>query len=151
MGLDWGFYLKNKKTKDEVRLMDFCGWNSRTLLRAVLDRTSGKDGETVIGYDNEVYDNDCYFIVDEKSLMSWLSIVERIDKIFAKVSSRKIEEESFDDKVLDKYADLCYDLDIELDTYNIFALMRLSTFSKILKQGSLFDNSDWYLCVYQSY
>jgi hypothetical protein len=152
MGLEWGLYLRNKKTNERLDLISFCGWNSKTVLSQFQWMSTGKDGEFYTGIDGKQYENeDYYFVLDKSKVRDYLKQVERILEIFHGVSDRKISEMTFDDKVREKYADLCYDLDLEYDDFNINCLMRLAWFWQFWRTSDLVDNKNWDLCLFQSY
>lgn len=141
MGFDMFFHAVNKEKNIKLELL---GFGTRSM-SPVFDRLKDffeLDGEKFIDECGNEYDNEGYFwkIKDWKGFKSWLSEVNKVNEIFAGVSSRKIENDEYSDEVRDKFWDLCYDLGIEPDSWNIYSLMRLAAFGVMLNSGEMFDD-----------
>lgn len=145
MGFDWGISLKNNEKNANIDLISFCGWNSESMYNRIKEC-----GEHIGEEDSERYK------LNVKELLDWGKPLTKITDIFANISDRKIEYDLFGSKVSDKYADLCYELDIQFDSIIIFSLMRLNHFLEFLRSGDLFEYGDtkeagWYLELWGSY
>lgn len=144
MGFDMFFYAVNKEKNIRLELL---GFGTRSM-SPVFDRLKDffeLDGEKFIDTFGDECDNDGYFwrIKDLAGFKDWLYELDKINEVFAGVSARKIENDEYSDEVRDKFWDLCYDLGIEADSWNIYNLMRLADFGGMLRSGEMFNNSEY--------
>lgn len=144
MGFDMFFYAVNKEKNIRLELL---GFGTRSM-SPVFDRLKDffeLDGEKFIDTLGNECDNEGYFwkIKDLAGFKDWLYELDKINEVFVGVSARKIENDEYSDEVRDKFWDLCYDLGIEADSWNIYNLMRLADFGGMLRSGEMFDDSKY--------
>lgn len=125
MGLDWGFRLKKDEIDLDLSLTSFSGWNSKSIFDRLKKMGKGTEDEQE-------------WIVDAEKLFVFGEKLNKIVSIFNGISDREIAEQLFPDGTVKEYADLCYDLDIEYDDFNIFCLLKLNTFIKFLDDSDVF-------------
>jgi len=132
MSFNWGFNLKNRKDKKfSLSLISFCGWNTKELYTNIQHRC-------VANLDDEKQEHE----INLDGFLKYLIPIDKMRDFIGNTSSRQLDEWEISKKQQKLYEDICYELDIPLDTIIVFSLIRLYYFKNFLEAGDMFE--EWF-------